>query len=130
MLYLPILRSLTASVVLLALLAGARTLANAEPLTLTIVPINDWDQMDGERGQGGATKTTFLVKHERARAEAGGGLAAVTFGADMISPSLPLGTDRGTRRIDFANATGIDVGVLDIHEFNFGPNILKQRVSE
>lgn len=86
--------------------------------------------MDGEHGQGGGAKITSLVKGERARTEADGGLAAVTFGGDMISPSLLLGIDRGTQRIDHANAIGIGVEVLGNHEFNFGPNILKQRLSE
>jgi len=130
MLYQPVLCCLTASVVSLALLAGATTLANAEPIILTIVPVNDRDQMGGERVQGDAAKTTFLVMHERARAGASGDLAAVTFGDDMISPSLPLGIARGTRRIDFANAASIDVGVLGHHGFDFGPNILKQTLSE
>ena len=48
----------------------------------------------------------------------------------MISPSLLLGIDSGTQRIDLAYAIGIDVGVLGNHEFNFGPNILKERFPE
>jgi 5'-nucleotidase / UDP-sugar diphosphatase len=108
----------------------ARRHDNAEPLTLTIVHVNDWDQMDGERGQGGAAKIASVVKDERARAEADGGLAVVTFGGDMISPSLLSGIDKGAHMIDLANAIGIDVAVLGNHEFDFGPDVLKQRLSE
>ena len=130
MLQQPILRGIARAALCATLIAGASTIAGAEPLTLTIVHVNDWDQMDGERGKGGAAKIASVVKDERARSEADGGLAVVTFGGDMISPSLLSGIDKGAHMIDLANAIGIDVAVLGNHEFDFGPDVLKQRLSE
>jgi len=114
----------------IGLLVGIPDIARAEPLSLTIVHVNDWDQMDGNRGTGGAGKIATVVKDERARAESDGGLAIVTFGGDMISPSLLSGIDKGAHMIDLANAVGIDVAVVGNHEFDFGPEVLQQRLSE
>lgn len=66
----------------------------------------------------------------RARAEAEGGHTIVTFGGDMISPSVLSGIDRGAHMIDLANAVGFDVAVLGNHEFDFGPEVLKARLAE
>ena len=108
-------------------LAGVTT---AEPLSLTIVHVNDWDRMAGEDGRGGAARIAAVVAEERARAEAGGGHAIVTFGGDMISPSLLSGIDKGAHMIALADAIGFDVAVLGNHEFDFGPEVLRERLSE
>ncbi len=102
--------------------------AAAEPLSLTLVHVNDWDRMEGVDGRGGAAKIAAVVNEERARAEAEGGLAIATFGGDMISPSLLSGLDKGEHMIELANAIGFDVAVLGNHEFDFGPDVLKERL--
>ena len=102
----------------------------AAPLRLTLVHVNDWDQMAGIGGAGGAAKIATVVAEERARAEAEGGRAVVTFGGDMISPSVLSGIDRGAHMIDLANAVGFDVAVLGNHEFDFGPDVLQERLAE
>ena len=104
--------------------------AAAAPLRLTLVHVNDWDQMAGIKGAGGAAKIAAVVAEERARAAAEGGLAVVTFGGDMISPSVLSGIDEGAHMIDLANAVGFDVAVLGNHEFDFGPQVLQQRLAE
>ena len=104
--------------------------AVAAPFTLTLVHVNDWDRMAGIEGAGGAARIATLVSEERARAEAEGGLVAVTFGGDMISPSLLSGIDRGAHMIDLANAIGFDVAVLGNHEFDLGPDVLRRRLAE
>ena len=102
----------------------------AAPLRLTLVHVNDWDQMAGIGGAGGAAKIATVVAQERARADAEGGLAVVTFGGDMISPSVLSGIDKGAHMIDLANAVGFDVAVLGNHEFDFGPDVLQDRLAE
>ena len=116
-----------ASVIALAALAPPGL---AAPLRLTLVHVNDWDQMAGIGGAGGAAKIATVVAEERARAEAEGGLALVTFGGDMISPSVLSGIDKGAHMIDLANAVGFDVAVLGNHEFDFGPDVLRERLAE
>ena len=111
-------------------LAALAPPAVAAPLSLTLVHVNDWDQMAGVKGAGGAAKIAAVVAEERARAEAAGGHAIVTFGGDMISPSVLSGIDKGAHMIDLANAIGFDVAVLGNHEFDFGPDVLKARLAE
>ncbi len=115
---------------LAAAIALAALPAAAEPLSLTIVHVNDWDRMEGGKGAGGAARIAAVVAEERARAEAQGGHAIVTFGGDMISPSLMSGIDRGAHMIALADAIGFDIGVVGNHEFDFGADVLRRRLSE
>ena len=104
--------------------------ASAQPVSLTIVHVGDWDRMEGRKGAGGAARIAAVVAEERARAEERGGHAIVTFGGDMISPSLMSGIDRGAHMIVLADAIGFDIGVVGNHEFDFGANVLRKRLSE
>ena len=115
------------ALVFAAALAVVAPHAMAAPLSLTLVHVNDWDQMAGIEGAGGAAKIAAVAAEERARAEAEGGHAVVTFGGDMISPSVLSGIDKGAHMIDLANAIGFDVAVL---EFDFGPAVLEERLAE
>ena len=114
----------------IAFALGATAPATAAPLTLTLVHVNDWDQMAGIEGAGGAARIAAVVADERARTQAAGGHAVVTFGGDMISPSVLSGIDKGAHMIDLANAIGFDVAVVGNHEFDFGPDVLKERLAE
>ena len=116
-----------AAAVVLGLIALS---AAAQPLSLTIVHVNDWDRMEGRKGAGGAARIAKVVAEERARARAAGGHAIVTFGGDMISPSLMSGIDGGAHMIALADAIGFDVGVVGNHEFDFGAEVLRRRLSE
>ncbi len=113
--------------VILGILAPATT---AQPLVLTIVHVNDWDRMEGRNDAGGAARIATVVAEERARARAHGGHAVVTFGGDMISPSLMSGIDKGAHMIALANAIGFDIGTLGNHEFDFGVGVLRKRLME
>ena len=123
-------RPLTFAVAALAALMATGGPAAAEPLSLTLVHVNDWDRMEGVNGRGGAAKIAAVVSGERARVEKEGGLALVTFGGDMISPSLLSGLDRGEHMIALANAIGFDFAVPGNHEFDFGPEVLRQRLEQ
>ena len=123
-------RAALVAAVPVVLLGAMMPAAVAAPLSLTLVHVNDWDQMAGIKGAGGAAKIAAVVAEERAKAEAEGGLAVVTFGGDMISPSVLSGIDKGAHMIDLANAVGIDVAVLGNHEFDFGPDVLQERLDE
>ena len=78
----------------------------------------------------GAARIAAVARTERARAEGADGLAVVTFGGDMISPSVLSGIDRGAHMIDLANAIGFDLAVPGNHEFDFGPEVLQERLAE
>ena len=118
-------------IVFMALAAFAFSLEVAiAELDLTLVHVNDWDQMAGIGGKGGAARIASVVAEERDRVETEGGLLIVTFGGDMISPSVLSGIDKGAHMIDLANAIGFDVAVLGNHEFDFGPEVLQERLEE
>ena len=115
----------------IAILLSAVALPSAaEPLSLSIVHVNDWGQMAGTQNLGGAARIAAVASEEQARAESGGGHTIVTFGGDMISPSLLSGIDKGAHMIALADAIGFDVAVLGNHEFDFGPDELRARLSE
>ena len=126
------LASVRAAFVLAAIALAAMVLvpAHAEPLTVTFIHVNDWDRMGDDDGRGGAARIAAAVKAERASVEAAGGLAVATFGGDMISPSVMSGIDRGAHMIDLANAVGFDLAVPGNHEFDFGPEVLRERLAE
>jgi len=118
-----------------ALLAAAAVVWLAGPLAaaparLVILHVNDWDRIEAVDGAGGAARIAAVIKAEKARAAEAGATVVVTFGGDMISPSLLSGIDKGANMIDMANAVGIDFAVLGNHEFDFGPEVLRARVGE
>lgn len=98
----------------------------AEPTDVTIIHFNDFDRMGEDDGRGGAARLAGLVNKERSM----GGNVIVTFGGDTISPSLLSGLDEGAHMIDLLNQVGLTAMVLGNHEFDFGPEIAVQRVSE
>ena len=52
------------------------------------------------------------------------------FSGDTISPSVESITYKGAQMIDAWNAIGLDYATFGNHEFDFGPDVLKQRISE
>lgn len=120
-------RTAVLAIVAMAWLAGPLA---AEPTRLVILHVSDWDRVDPVDGAGGAARIAAVIKAEKAQAAAVGATVIVTFGGDMISPSLLSGIDKGANMIDMANAVGIDFAVLGNHEFDFGPEVLRARVAE
>ena len=115
--------TLLASAAALALLASP---AFAEPATLTIVHVNDLDRMDGSGDAGGVARLATVINQIKAENEN----VVVTNGGDTISPSLLSSFDQGAHMIDLFNKVGIDVMVLGNHEFDFGPDVTRERVAE
>ncbi len=115
------LRTLLFAIVAVAALAGPAT---AEPLKLVILHLNDWDNMES------AGKVATVISEEKTAATADGAVALVTFGGDMISPSLMSGIDKGAHMIELAEQVGIQYATLGNHEFDLGDDVLKARVAE
>ena len=116
-----LLRNLVAFVLLIGLVSGAR----AQSLDLTILHINDVYEIAAKRGVGGFPQLMTLLKQERARAKH----HLTTFGGDLISPSVMSGLTKGTQMIALMNAIGVDAAGLGNHEFDFGDDVLKQRMA-
>lgn len=94
---------------------------------LTIIHFSDLSQVEaGHDGRGGLAKLTSLIKSQRAL----GKNVLVTFAGDGISPSLLSVFDQGAHIIDLFNRLGLTAMTLGNHEFDFGPDVTRQRVSE
>lgn len=104
--------------------AGAQALA--DPLSLRIVHVNDIDRMSDSKGRGGMAKLATVVKQARADAEN----VIVTHAGDTISPSILASIDKGAHFIDLLNTLDLDVLALGNHEYDFGPDIMMERVAE
>lgn len=113
----------TMMLALVAVLWLAGPLA-AEPLKLVLLHLNDWDKMDV------AGKVASVIADEKAKAAADGATVIVTFGGDMISPSLLSGIDKGAHMIELAEQVGIEYATLGNHEFDLGDDVLKARIAE
>ncbi len=102
------------------------SMAVAEPTRLTFLHTNDLDQMSGVKGHGGFAELATLIAEEKKRSPN----AIVTFGGDLISPSILSGLTKGTQMIELMNAINADIAVLGNHEFDFGPEVTAARVAE
>ena len=119
-------RMATGVAVALASASLAAGLAVAAPESVTIIHMNDLDRMGEKDGRGGVARLAAVVEAERAK----GGNVLVTFGGDTISPSLMSGLDEGAHMIDLLNQIGLTAMALGNHEFDFGPDVTKQRIAE
>jgi len=119
-------RTRLAAAPLLAIMLGAGLPAWAQSGTLTFLHVNDVYEIAPAKGQGGFGPLMTLLKRERAAAPD----AITTVGGDFLSPSLLSGTTRGEQMITLFNAIGVDAVTFGNHEFDFGPDLLKQRMAE
>lgn len=98
----------------------------AEEAKITFLHSNDMGEMSGKPGYGGFPEMATLIDRERGRVPG----AITTFGGDLISPSLMSGLSHGVEMVDMMNAIGIDIAVLGNHEFDFGPDVTRDRVAQ
>lgn len=119
---------LTACILALAGALASAAAAQDQRITarLTFLHFNDAYQISPRRGLGGLGPMATLIQRERARAP----FSVLTFGGDLISPSLLSGITTGAHMIEFANALRLQMAVLGNHEFDFGPAVLAQRIAE
>ena len=97
-------------------------------LTLTLLHVNDVYQFTPvEHGaRGGLARLSTLRK--RVLAESPNTLFLMA--GDTLSPSVESTFHKGKQMIDAWNALGVDFAVLGNHEFDFGPDVLRQRIQE
>ena len=101
-------------------------LSAGEPARLTILHFNDLDRMEERRGRGGIARLAAIISAERAK----GGQVLATFGGDAISPSLMSGFDQGAHMIDLLNRLDLTAMAIGNHEYDFGPDVVKERIAE
>lgn len=93
---------------------------------LTILQLNDVYSTVPIEGAGGLARVATL----KARLAASGRTPLLLMAGDFISPSVASGIFKGEQMIAALNAIGLDLATLGNHEFDFGPEILLQRMAE
>lgn len=112
-----------AATVVAAFLAAGTAFAQDR---LTIVHVNDLDRMEGAGESGGVARLATVIADVRAQ----GGTVLATSGGDSISPSLLSNFDQGAHMIALLNMVGLDAMAVGNHEFDFGPDVTRTRISE
>lgn len=99
--------------------------ASSKP-AFSFVLVNDIYQMNAQDGRGGYGRLAAVVNAERAR----GTPMLFVHAGDAFSPSLYSGFDQGAHVVALTNMLAPDAFVPGNHEFDFGPKVYAQRVSE
>lgn len=100
--------------------------AAAEQARITFLHFNDvYEFMPGEHSGGLAALQTVA-----ARERAGHPGALLTFGGDLLSPSVASSMTKGAHMVDLLNRLGPVAAVLGNHEFDFGADTLRARMAE
>ncbi|MCP4384236.1 MAG: bifunctional metallophosphatase/5'-nucleotidase [Hyphomicrobiales bacterium] len=108
-----------------AWLSLAAAPAFAAEVTITFVQTNDIDRMNEKDGRGGFARLATVVEAERAK-----GPTFFIHSGDTLSPSILSGLDKGAHIIDILNNMNVDMLVPGNHEFDFGPEVFRQRIGE
>src|SRR5713101_5434565 len=98
------------------------------PVRVTLLQVNDVYQfapVDGGR-RGGLARVLTLRKEIMAESPH----ALYLLAGDTISPSVESNTYQGRQMIDAWNASGLDYATFGNHEFDFGPDVLRERMRE
>ena len=129
-------RKLSLLAIVIALCAGVATLSHRVkaqqqsdcPVRVTLLQVNDVYQfapVDGGMRGGIARVATF---RKQVMAESPHTLFLLA--GDTISPSIESNTYKGAQMIEAWNAAGLDYATFGNHEFDFGPDVLRQRMNE
>ncbi|NJL50489.1 MAG: bifunctional metallophosphatase/5'-nucleotidase [Blastochloris sp.] len=100
--------------------------ATARTVRLTFVLICDMYNLSAENGRGGYAKVAGVVASERAS----GRNVIVAHAGDAFSPTLLSGFDKAANVIKLLNAIRPDLFVPGNHEFDFGPEVFRQRIGQ
>jgi 5'-nucleotidase len=95
---------------------------------VTLLQVNDVYQfVPVERGAEGGLARVSTLRKEIVRRSPN---TLFLLSGDTISPSVESITFKGRQMIDSWNQIGLDYSVFGNHEFDFGPDVLRERVRE
>lgn len=101
--------------------------ARAEKVNLTLLLTSDIYNFDANSdGRGGFARLNAVVKAERAKSPN----VIYAHAGDMLSPSLLSGFDKGANTVALTNLAPPDFFVPGNHEFDFGPQVFRDRMKE
>ncbi|MGA0406250.1 MAG: bifunctional metallophosphatase/5'-nucleotidase [bacterium] len=98
----------------------------AQAETLRLVLTGDIYELDSDKGRGGMAKLATVVEQQRAS----GDTVMFVHAGDTFSPSLLSGFVKGKQMVEMFNAMNLDLMVLGNHEWDFGPEVLRERIKE
>lgn len=98
----------------------------AEQVRVTLLHFNDIYEFQPSDGSGGFPGLATVIARERA-AHPG---AVLTFGGDLLSPSVASSVTQGAHMIDLLNALAPAAAVPGNHEFDFGAAVMRARMGE
>lgn len=95
---------------------------------VTLLQVNDVYQFAPvEQGARGGLARVLTLKKEIEKQSPN---TLFLLSGDTISPSVESITYKGAQMIDAWNAAGLDYSTFGNHEFDFGPDVLRQRMNE
>jgi 5'-nucleotidase len=106
--------------------AAAQDFAARAAAPVTLLQINDVYTTVPIDGQGGLARVATL-KQNLAKA---GHTPFLVLAGDFLSPSVASSVFKGEHMIAALNAAGLDLATLGNHEFDFGDDVLIQRMHE
>jgi 5'-nucleotidase len=115
--------------VVAAILLAANTRAQREcPVRVTLLQLNDVYQFAPVDGgaRGGLARVLTLRKQITSESPH----TLLLLAGDTISPSIESNTFKGRQMIEAWNLMGLDYATFGNHEFDFGPDVLRERMRE
>lgn len=111
-----------------ALSALAQAASDERTVRVTLLQLNDVYQISAvDKGtRGGLARVATL--RQQVMAESPNTLFLL--GGDTIAPSVASNIFKGQQMIAVWNMIGLDFAVLGNHEFDFGPDVLRERIKE
>ena len=103
-------------------------LGSRQKAQLTLLHLADvyaMSPVDG--GKAGGLARVAALKKELAAEKSH---VVVTLGGDFLSPSVASSVFQGEQMMESLGAMGLDIATLGNHEFDFGPEILRQRMQQ
>src|SRR5439155_13761542 len=105
---------------------GQQEYAARSAAAVTFLQLNDVYTTQPTDGQGGLARVATL-KQNLAKA---GRTPFLVMAGDFLSPSVASSVFKGEHMIAALNAAGLDLATLGNHEFDFGDDVLIQRMHE
>jgi len=93
---------------------------------LTILQINDVYSITPIDGRGGLARVAALKQ----RVAAAGRTPLFILAGDFLSPSVASSVFKGEQMVAALNAAGLDIATFGNHEFDFGADVLRERIKE
>lgn len=103
-------------------------LGSREGAQLTVLHLADVYEMSPTSGgkYGGLARVAALERQLAAEKRH----VLMTIGGDFLSPSVASSVFQGEQMVSALGAMGLDLATLGNHEFDFGPEVLRQRMRE